>query len=461
MSLKEVLTRFLRQTGIGFGIVRRSQLNEAARRSAHAATTRPVLIKAIMLEDNKGRAIALFPAAQGLDFDALRRQFHRQLRLSPLRPGAGPSCERFDLLADAAIMDYDPAVLDIGDDTDLLLLAPGALKRLLCVAGKGQFSRPVNGGGHPGLPQEDVKVYDILAKIELARDDARASPLLPVSIKDIAVKHMPAMPTMARQLIELKNQANVTAKDVADLVCIDPSLSAQIMHQARSSFYGYRGDVQSVHKAIARVLGTEMAINMALGIAVGKAFRNPVAGPLGLNAFWQHAVYSATLVKAIAATMPRRRRPHLGAAYLAGLLHNIGFLVIGHLFPREMQIFNELILANEDRTVLELESRLLGHTHTEIGGASLGSWNLPPELLAAIRHHHNPDYRGEHEVYVHLVTLADRMLKRRGMGDAPGEDLPRNLLALYGFSEQALASPVEGLMRDYTALDTIARQFAA
>ena len=162
------------------------------------------------------------------------------------------------------------------------------------------------------------------------------------------IYELPPMPAVARRVLQLRNNPGASVAELAAIVELDPSLAAQVVRYAVSPFYAYRGKIGSIHDAITRVLGFDMVMNMALGLATGKSFRNPCDGPLGLHAFWQHAVYSATLVQALAKRMLPNARPQPGMAYLAGLLHNFGFLLLGHLFLPEFKLLNKLVIAHPE-----------------------------------------------------------------------------------------------------------------
>lgn len=283
------------------------------------------------------------------------------------------------------------------------------------------------------------------------------------------VYELPPMPEMARQVLQLRNNPDASIADLAAIVELDPSLSAQVVRYAASPFYAYRGRIDSIHDAITRVLGFDMVMNMALGLATGKSFRNPCEGPLGLHAFWRHAVYSATLVQALAKRMPPSQRPQPGMVYLAGLLHNFGFLLLGHLFPPEFKLLNKLVAAHPESPVTALEKCVLGMGqaqnllemgHARIGSWLMQSWQMPTEIIITLQEHHNPAYAGDHAVYPHLVMIADHVLKGRDIGDAPDAELPPMSLDVAGLSADTVLEVVDQLFENCGALDSMARQLA-
>lgn len=251
------------------------------------------------------------------------------------------------------------------------------------------------------------------------------------------VYELPPMPELGRRILELQSDPNAGALELANIVQLDPSLAAQVIRYASSSYYGYTGRITNIQEAISRVLGYDMVMNLAIGLAAGRSFCIPETGPLGLKSFWEHAIISAVLMQRLSAAMPEGNRPPRAQCYLCGLLHDFGILLLGHLFPPEFQLLNKLAQANPKQSVAELESRLLGMGearemiamgHARIGAWLMEAWKMPDTLRITLLEHHNKSYRGEHELLVHLVQLGDFLLQ---YGD---EDIP----AVGGFPEFSL-----------------------
>src|SRR5690606_8304437 len=113
---------------------------------------------------------------------------------------------------------------------------------------------------------------------------------------------------------KLRVDPTAEAKDLARLVAKDPSLSAQLISWACSPYYGYPGKITSIDDAIIKVLGYDLVMNIALGIAIGQVMRVPNEGPIGLYNYWKHAIYTATLVERLVGLVPRENRPFRGLA---------------------------------------------------------------------------------------------------------------------------------------------------
>ena len=102
------------------------------------------------------------------------------------------------------------------------------------------------------------------------------------------------------------------------------------------------------------MLGVDAVMNMALALSVGSTFKISQSGPVGSNAIWKSSIYAASLMQRLSMLMPWGERPNPGTAYLVGLLHDVGMLVLGHLFTAE---FNEAAKAKKQPNRMLREKR--------------------------------------------------------------------------------------------------------
>jgi HD-like signal output (HDOD) protein len=275
------------------------------------------------------------------------------------------------------------------------------------------------------------------------------------------VGKLPPMPGIASQIIRLRANPFANASELAAIIEQDPSLSAQLLRYASSPFYAYQGKVERVEQAIVRVLGMDFVMEFAFGLALGRPFSNPKEGPLGLDAFWNHAVHSASLAQTLCNAMEYSRRPHAGLAYLAGLLHNFGFLLLGHMFRPQFERLNTALMQQPDRPILELEREVLGVTHTELGLWLMEAWDMPREIIEAVREHHNPQYHSDYSEYANLVCLSNQLLRRLGIGDAETMDISPSLLDALGLNEVQAEAALGTVLGGRENLEFIARKMAA
>ncbi|RMG27700.1 MAG: HDOD domain-containing protein [Gammaproteobacteria bacterium] len=426
--------------------------------------------RAVLLVASDGtRCLAVLPADALIDFGTLQARLHADFRpatpeeVAAAFPDAQPGCVppfgapwSLPTVVDPALFEQPQVCFEPGSHEEILCLSGSDFARLHEDSRQLDFARPLSvlatrADEDFSLPgrRVDPHLLSQLRPVEDIRETVRR------------IDRLPAMPEMARRLLRLRNDPDADVRDFVAVVECDPSLTAQLIRQARSAFYAYGGRVDTLEQAVTRVLGFGNALDMALGLAVSRTFRNPADGPLGLQAFWKHAAASASLAQLLTRRLPKALAPDPGVAYLAGLLHNFGFLLVGHLFRAEFFLLNRVVAANPHLPVPELEQHVLGFTHTEAGGWLMEDWDMPPAIVDVVRHHHESDYAGAHATLVRLVQVVDRRLRAAGLGDAEERDLPEALLAPLGLEAAQVEAAWETLADQHELLDALARQLAA
>lgn len=286
-------------------------------------------------------------------------------------------------------------------------------------------------------------------------------PLLDIRSRIRRLEKLPPMPEMTQKILRLSANQDADVKELVGIVELDPSLAAQVMRYASSPFFSYQGKVDSVHVAITRVLGYNTVLNLALGATAARPFRIPRNVPLGLDAHWRHAIYSAAMVQALSNAVPREHRPPAGLAYLAGLLHNFGHLLLGHMFKQEFLVLNKFILKYPDKPIELIEQRVLGTDHCAIGAWLMEAWQMPEEIVIATREHHNESYHEVHAVYPQLVFLADRLLKEHGLGDVCDAQVPRVIYDSLEIGEYQARAIAMKVLEGAAGLDAMASNFSS
>lgn len=230
---------------------------------------------------------------------------------------------------------------------------------------------------------------------------------------------VPPLSMTAQKVLKLHANPDAHADELTAIIETDPALAAQVLSWAASPYYASPSKVRSIEDAIIRILGFDQVLNLALGLALGKTFTLPPSHAELSNNFWKHAVYNATLVEGLVRLMPYPQRPEPGLAYLAGLLHNFGTLLLAHFFPPYFTLVDEHQRINPHLTAATIEQELLGMTRESITATLMQHWQMPEELIVAVSQQHNPTYTGEHARYVHLVQLANVLLSQQGIAEYP------------------------------------------
>ncbi|MET0116136.1 MAG: HDOD domain-containing protein [Sedimenticola sp.] len=251
-----------------------------------------------------------------------------------------------------------------------------------------------------------------------------------------AIDSLPPLPEITRAILELYHNPLANAADLAKVVEMDPSLSAQVLKWANSAMYGFRGEITTIQAAIARVLGYDVVMNLAMALTTIKPLNIPREGPIGQQAFWSDALFSSMICQRLALRVQRDDKPNPGTAYLSGLLHNIWMLLLGHLFPTQHKEISELLIANPELSAIHAGEYILGINPIMMGRWLLESWELPDELLTAITYQNDPEYQSDHEVYANLVLISERLLRRESLGYGNSDELPDSLILKLGLDTE-------------------------
>ena len=257
---------------------------------------------------------------------------------------------------------------------------------------------------------------------------------------------LPPLPESAQRIIHLRVNPNAMMGDLVDIVESDPSLAAQVVSWASSSFYAAAGQVRSVHDAVSRILGFDLVMNLAMGLSLGRTLNPPTDEPRGFVGYWQQAIWQAQAAGVLASMMPRDRRPAFGLAYLGGLLHNFGYLVLAQVFPPHFRLACRHWEVNSHLDTSLVEHHLLGVTREQLAAELMANWGMPEEVIVALRHQKHLDYRGPHETYSQLLWLGRQLLNERGLGIGPREVIPDQLYTQLGLDQGDVAEKFDELV---------------
>ncbi len=226
------------------------------------------------------------------------------------------------------------------------------------------------------------------------------------------IETMPSIPAIFIPLLEMLNLPieNVKLDEVVKLVSYDNTIAAQCLRMASSPLFGLAKSPETIKGAVIS-LGLRKVETILLTCCLGNAFpaKSLAVDP---TIFWRHSLGCAMVC--------RKFSDKLGSddgdkAYMAGLLHDIGFLVSCIAFPKELA--TALALATKDQTPInEAERTTMGFTHCDTGRALAEKWHLANDMVQVIAHHHDPEQSEAAQPLVALVHLSDLLCRMRGMG---------------------------------------------
>lgn len=228
-----------------------------------------------------------------------------------------------------------------------------------------------------------------------------------------AIPEIPALPPALLQVWDLTSRAETSAEDLGRAMSSDAGLTGAVLRLANSAYFGFPRKVATVTQAIV-VLGFQTVRSLATGASVFRELRAG-AGALDAAAFYHHSLFTAMGARTLLERLAPRKG---GTAFSAGILHDLGKLVIGqHLADRRPEI---AALVAGGTSPLDAEREVLGISHAEIGAWFARRWSFPGELTAAVLWHHRPDAAREHGEFASAVHLADVIAHRQGADGGQG-----------------------------------------
>ena len=360
-------------------------------------------LRVVHLADHTGRLQVIFPDSNMLDIAAVSRITKR--RFEPvtnyhssgdplIKPNSITTILEANILKEASVS-IRTKVNGLYRDTtsaELESMFSGPLNRFENISISTQLiKQPVD-----NHEDDEEQILQALGRFQSIRLKQRLEETLEI----------PPLPASSHRIIRLSSDTKAGTDELCDVIALDPSLAAQVVSWASSPYYSAPGAIESVEDAIIRVLGFDMVMNLALGLSMGNAFQAPEDGPRHYEDFWLDSVSNAVLVESLVKAMPNQGRPKIGHAYLAGLLHNFGYLAISTILPPHFSILSRYQEANAHLSSELIEMQILHFTKEQLGSWLLRYWSLPDNIWTAIRYSKKPHYYGEHAILAKLLYVS-------------------------------------------------------
>ncbi len=238
------------------------------------------------------------------------------------------------------------------------------------------------------------------------------------SVKDIVdrVGALEPLPDTALKLMAVMGDPRSTLDHIVDAIKYDQVVTGQVLRLCNSSFFGLSGKVTSLNDAML-FLGTTKVLQLVMSVHTNNMLNSEQPGyGLEPGMLWKHSVAVALASSLFA---QRLRLPDAGLAFTAGLLHDIGKVILNEYVATD---FAEIVrrVSDERMSFVEAEHQVLGFSHEEVGGMIAEKWKLPPAIIRCIRFHHDPTSIDPSDPLVDAVYLANCVCLLLGIGI--GED---------------------------------------
>lgn len=192
---------------------------------------------------------------------------------------------------------------------------------------------------------------------------------------------MPALPQALVRVQKAIQDTGVSAKDLAEVILHDPSLTASVLRLANSAYYRHsRANIRTITSAIV-LLGFETIRNLALGLSVYNML-NRLPRARNYRSIWRHSLCCAVCAQRFARCMDL---PVPEEAFVAGLLHDMGKLILGQFFPEHYaQVLNA---SEKGKSLIGAENEVLKCSHLDAGMFIASYWSFPSDIVEAIGQH--------------------------------------------------------------------------
>lgn len=225
---------------------------------------------------------------------------------------------------------------------------------------------------------------------------------------------LPEIPSIVYELNEVTADPLTSADDIARVVSKSASLSSLILKIVNSAFYGFPSKIDNISRAVA-LIGSKEISSLGMGVVTMRLFKDIPQELIDLTSFFKHCLACGVLSRLLAAHLNVQ---HTEQLFVAGLLHDIGRVIIFKYFPHQSKASLFEALDSGD-LLYNTESKYLGCRHTHIGKDLFHQWKLPYSLENSTYYHHKPS-RAADPTQPAIVHLADFCVHCYGLG-ASGE----------------------------------------
>ncbi len=215
-----------------------------------------------------------------------------------------------------------------------------------------------------------------------------------------------SFPSIAIEVGKVINSEDGSVRDVAKLIESDPALTAKLLRVANSAAFPSVSEVDTVPKAITRI-GSRTINQVLTGIEVARCFEGVENAAFSIDEFWRHSIYTALIAQNIA-NICRKVEP--GVAFTAGLLHDIGDLILYNATKeRGEQCFSQSLFDNDGLETYKTEQDFFGFDHSDVGYELASQWSLPTSIQESILAHHTPNKLEDIPDLVYVVHIANSL----------------------------------------------------
>jgi len=265
------------------------------------------------------------------------------------------------------------------------------------------------------------------------------------------IHNLPSLPSVILELLKSIDQEDVKVDSLSNKIALDQALTAKTLKLANSSFYGMSNQVNTIQEAIA-ILGFRTVRTLVTTAALLDTFSGRMHAGFNAAPFWRHALATAICARELAIQL----NSNPDRAYTAGLLHDIGRLVLVTQFQAKYQAtmaYRDL----HDCSLLDAEHTILGLDHAAIGYALTNHWNFPASVQLAIANHHSSTSQGLPTLSI-IVMAADAITHALDLSRDKNDLIPHICTGLWkqlGLKEMSLFEVFSNTEKQFQAVNLV------
>jgi len=241
-----------------------------------------------------------------------------------------------------------------------------------------------------------------------------------LTLQTLSKTEFASPPGVYFELEKVLNEEDGTFEELSKVIESDPPLAARLLKIVNSPCYGMMGQVETIAHAIG-IIGRESLAELAMVTSAVSKFDNIPREQFDMEEFWSHSLESAFAAQLVAR---HKEHPKPEQLYLAGMLHDLGQLVIMMEEPDKYSTVRQMADESIDKNLVVAEKKVLRYDHAQIGGAMLKEWKLPATLHEAVTYHHDPMKAPNHKDEACILHVAELLAYEIGFGKSCEPALP-------------------------------------
>jgi HD-like signal output (HDOD) protein/prolyl-tRNA editing enzyme YbaK/EbsC (Cys-tRNA(Pro) deacylase) len=401
----------------------------------HKISTRNV-IDAQVLVANGYHILVVYPFTHTIDIDYLNDKLNKKFKLLEPR------------LANKIFYDCEPGLTTpFGYPYKLDIILDKNIEKMSWVY--------FNGGAYTSLVAMSLNDFLFLnmgalrlhcaKKVAVITDKVTKSPNSQLLLKQY---DLPAVPPIIRHILELASNQQTNIQELLPLLVTENDFLNEILGNVNlDALVAYSEPEHSLQKF------SELS-KVVIGVSTGKALLVDDLNAVDLKSFWVHSFMAAALAEDLTKQVTTMQLDHR-ISYLAGIFHNIGFVLLAKLFTPEFKLLQKWQQLNPEIPIQVLEKKLLGMGnafylikggHAELGQLLLRSWNLSEAICEITGQHHNLNYSGQYSAYVKILQITNHLLKCQGIGDGSLTAPSQNVIESLGLDQEKLNKSLSSVL---------------